>query len=159
MYKKTVSDEIDKETQLINNILSGAPYVDRYHVRHKLSKEAQLAIASINDLMVKNKVTIDDIYHCVEQYEDEIDNMVNIFDFNTKRDQRLAVLTMRLLGKEQGNAISKYYSKHVHRLPLGNPKNFSKEEVILVLTACLYNGVFYSQSLRFCDLAKEYLGK
>jgi len=106
----------------------------------------------LKELMFNNNVTLKDIYNCKEQHGKEIKEMMNIFNHNNDRDQRLSLEVIYLLSKESGSDFMDYYGKEYSLSQMENiKKSFPKEDIELIITAFFYNSMFYSFSMSICE--------
>lgn len=101
-------------------------------------------------LLTQNHVSIRDVYYCAQQREDEIINIMNIFDLETEREQRLALTILGLLAGEQwGGEVTDFYCRD-YAITKNYKDNVTMEDVKLLLTACLYHPIFFSFTMRLC---------
>jgi len=113
----------------------------------------------LDDLMIENHITIKDVYNCAEQHEDEIKNMVNIFDLENDHDRLLVLTILRLLAGEHGKAVTDLYCRDYAIKNENYRENCAKEDIKLLLTACLYNRAFFSFAMRLYGDIEARLGR
>jgi len=115
----------------------------------------------LNDLMLENHITIKDVCNCAEEHKPKFKNMMNIFDLENERDQRLSLMLLHLLSRERGEEVTAYYCReHQLSVNIGNRiENFPWNDVNLLLTACLYNPAFFFFALDLCEKIQIYLGQ
>ena len=103
----------------------------------------------LNDIMLENNIHLKDVYTCAEQHWDEIQGMMNIF-YNKKeiRNQRLILTLLGLIAQEQSDKVIAFYSE-VYDISI--KPDFSKEDIKLILTACVYNHAFFLFALNLCE--------
>jgi len=106
----------------------------------------------LNELMLENHITLKDAYDCAEHHMNEIEGMMVIFDHKNDNDQRLALELIGILSQAQRDKIVDFYKNEFN---LSCKPAFNKENVKLLLTACLYNTVFFSFALSICEDIKE----
>jgi hypothetical protein len=111
----------------------------------------------LNALMLENHITFDDVYNCAEQNMSGIKEMMSIFDHKNDRDRRLSMELIGLLSQSQGDRVITFYSgEYYPSVNIKNLyKNFSKDDVKLLITACMYNPAFFSYALRLCERIKS----
>jgi len=100
------------------------------------------------DLLIENHITIKDVYNCMEQHEDEIMNMMKIFNLLDDRDRLLSLTILYLLAREQGKEVTNLYCRDYAIKNVNYRESCTKEDIKLLLTACLDNPIFFSFAMR-----------
>jgi len=103
------------------------------------------------DLLLEHRIIHDDVDSCFEQHSNEIKEMMSIFEHKTNKDSQLCLALLNLLVPEQGSEIMAYYSRKYN---LSVKPVVSRDDVKLLLTACLKNRAFFSYALRVCKRIK-----
>jgi len=114
----------------------------------------QYAEELLYNLLYKNHITNTDISCCVGVHKYEIEKMSSIFDCKNDREKILTSEITSLLAQEQGKEVIDDYSKEFN---MNINIDFPREDVLLLLTACLYNPVFYSVARGICEDVKSRL--
>ena len=109
-----------------------------------------------NDILYKslldNRITHADVDLCVMQRLDEIDSIMNIFDHKTTRDCQLVFELMGLLAQDQREEVMAFHDRQYN---FSIRPDFSRDDVVLLLTSCLYNPAFFSFALSICECIKS----
>jgi len=108
----------------------------------------------LNELMLENHITLKDVYDCAEQHMNEIEAMMGIFDHKNDNDRRLALELIGILSQAQRDKILDFYR---NEFKLSGKPGYNKDDVKLLLTACLYNTVFFSFAISICSDIKSRL--
>ena len=95
----------------------------------------------IYEILSDNRITRIDVDLCRIQHNDEIEDIMNIFDYKNDRERVLVLELMGLLAQEQRREVMDYFCNE-YNLPINY--NISREDCVLLLTACLLNPLFYS---------------
>jgi len=103
----------------------------------------------IKDIMRENSISLDNVLNCFEQHKDEINEMNSIFYLVGERSKQLAIGSIGLLAREQADTFTEYYRRE---FKLSKSLNgLSKEDITLLVTACIYKPAFFSLPLSICD--------
>jgi len=103
----------------------------------------------LSKLMLEHHVTLGDMYFCATLNMSKIKNMINIFKLESSRDQQLVLKLLSLLAKNQDKRIVNCYREE-YGMPIIDI-NLPKEDIELLLTACLYNSSFFDYALDVCE--------
>jgi len=102
----------------------------------------------LDEVLLENRVPLKDIYNCAKQNFDELEKMMDIFEHKNDRDWHLCLGSVGLLARDQSDRVMSYYCRAFN---LDQAKylcgNIPREDVVLLLTACVYNPVFFSFAL------------
>jgi len=99
------------------------------------------------DLLIENGINLTDIRCCVGLHRYDIERMVNIFESHDKKEKKLALELSSLLAQKKSKYIMDYYRDNYN---MSVKTNFSKDDIILLLTTCWCKPAFYSHALRIC---------
>lgn len=116
----------------------------------------QYADELLCNLLLEHRIIHDDVNSCFKQHGDEIKGMMSIFEHKTNKDRQLSLTLFNLLTPEQGEEVITYYSKEYN---LSVKPDVSRDDVKLLLTACLKNKAFFSYALRVCERIKSRLSE
>lgn len=107
----------------------------------------------LNDILIENRITYKEVYDCAKWRRKEIMNMMSIFDRKNDRDIRLSLEILCLLAQTQGDKVLDLYGNEYGFTSIVEDlhKNIPKEDKILLLTACMYNPLFQSFTVGFCE--------
>jgi len=112
----------------------------------------------LNELMLENHITLKDVYTCAERHKNEIMEMMDIFEHENDDDRRLSLELLGLLAQDQGDKVMEFYHEEygfAQSKPLCG--NFPREDVELLLAACLYNPTLLSFALSVSEDIKSRL--
>ena len=119
---------------------------------------AQNADKFLDELMLENHITVNDVYTCFERHKNEIWGMTNIFKHKDADAQRLSLESLGLMGQDQGNKVMEFYCREYGwSQPKFTCGNFPRGDVVLLLTACFYNPAFFSFALSVSEDIKSRL--
>lgn len=115
----------------------------------------------LDALMLENNISLRELYYFAEQHMDKINEITDIFGHKTDRARRFVLELLGLLGRDRGDEIMARYAREFDFPP---PEylhgNFPREDVELLLAACLYNPSFlyFAQSI-YGDVEEELEGE
>ena len=104
--------------------------------------------AVLYDFLFKYRITHRDVDLCKLLHMGEISNTMNIPDHKTLVDQQLFAKLLGLLAGDQCERVMDFYSMEHNFLV---DKNISREDEVLLFTACLEYPAFFSFALSVCE--------
>jgi hypothetical protein len=118
----------------------------------------EIRIQFLDSILKENEISLKSVYMCMEEQENDIDNMDKIFDSDDELSIRKRLVLLKLISRNRANENMKYYKK---------AKNINAEFFetdmetfkALIVAALMFNTVFFVSACNWCGLIQAEVNK